>query len=94
MTLIKNMRQLLDGIRPHADGINDIVVTDYNDKTLTIFYMNKTGVASIATIAAGNHPDGICIADLNKDGKNELIKTLIPASPLPSSSPCSMADQK
>lgn len=59
----------------NGDGINDIAVTNYNDKTITIFFMNRTGVASMATIAAGNHPDGICIADLNKDGKNDIAVT-------------------
>jgi hypothetical protein len=59
----------------NGDGINDIAVTNYNDKTLTIFFMNNTGVGSMATIATGNHPDGICIADLNKDGKNDIAVT-------------------
>jgi hypothetical protein len=59
----------------NGDGIDDIAVTNYNDKTITIFFMNKTGVSSMATIATGNHPDGICIADLNKDGKNDIAVT-------------------
>ncbi len=59
----------------NGDGINDIAVTNYNEKTLTIFLMNKTGVASTMTIQAGNHPDGICISDLNKDGKNDIAVT-------------------
>ncbi|HET6256581.1 MAG TPA: VCBS repeat-containing protein [Puia sp.] len=59
----------------NGDGINDIAVTNYNDRTITIFYMNKTGVAGKTTIQAGNHPDGICIRDFNKDGKNDLAVT-------------------
>jgi hypothetical protein len=37
--------------------------------------MNQTGVAATMTIQAGNHPDGICISDLNKDGKNDIAVT-------------------
>jgi hypothetical protein len=37
--------------------------------------MSKTGVAASMTIQAGNHPDGICIRDLNKDGKNDIAVT-------------------
>lgn len=58
-----------------GDGINDVAVTNYNNKTVTIFLMNKTGVAATMTIQAGNHPDGICIHDLNKDGKNDIAVT-------------------
>jgi hypothetical protein len=59
----------------NGDGINDIAVTNYNERTLTIFLMSKTGVAATMTIQAGNHPDGICIRDLNKDGKNDIAVT-------------------
>jgi len=59
----------------NGDGINDIAVTNYNNRTVTIFLMSKTGVAATMTIQAGNHPDGICIHDLNKDGKNDLAVT-------------------
>jgi hypothetical protein len=27
------------------------------------------------TIPVGNHPDGICIRDLNNDGKNDIAAT-------------------
>ena len=57
----------------NGDGINDIAVTNYNDMSITIFYMGKDGVAASETIAAGNHPDGICIHDLNGDGKNDIV---------------------
>ncbi len=59
----------------NGDGINDIAVTNYNEKTLTIFLMSKTGVAGTMTIPVGNHPDGICIQDFNKDGKNDIAVT-------------------
>ncbi|HEY4936939.1 MAG TPA: VCBS repeat-containing protein, partial [Puia sp.] len=42
----------------NADGINNIAVTNYNDKSISVFYMNKSGVA---------------IQDLNGDGKNDIV---------------------
>jgi hypothetical protein len=59
----------------NGDGINDIAVTNYNDRSITIFYLSKTGVIGTTMIPVGNHPDGICIKDLNKDGKNDLAVT-------------------
>jgi hypothetical protein len=56
-----------------GNDINDIAVTNYNDKSITIFYMDKKGVASSRSIKVGNRPDGIAIHDLNKDGKNDII---------------------
>jgi len=59
----------------NGDGINDVAVTNYNENSLTIFLMNKTGISGSRTIQAGNHPDGICIRDLNNDGKNDIAVT-------------------
>jgi hypothetical protein len=56
-----------------GDGIDDIAVTNYNDKSITIFYMGKQGVRRSETLPAGNHPDGIAIADLNGDGKKDIV---------------------
>ncbi|HEV3221323.1 MAG TPA: VCBS repeat-containing protein [Puia sp.] len=56
----------------NADGINDIAVTNYNDKSITIFYMSKNGVDKTEIIPVGNRPDGIAIHDLNGDGKNDI----------------------
>jgi len=56
-----------------GNGINDIAVTNYNDKSITIFYMDKKGVAGSKLIEVGNRPDGIAIHDLNKDGKNDIL---------------------
>jgi hypothetical protein len=57
----------------NGDGINDIAVTNYNDKSISIFYMGKNAVAGIKTIAVGNRPDGISIHDMNGDGKNDIL---------------------
>ena len=57
----------------NGDSINDIVVTNYNDKSISIFYMNKNGVAESNIIKVGNRPDGVAIHDMNRDGKNDII---------------------
>ncbi|HLY69969.1 MAG TPA: VCBS repeat-containing protein [Puia sp.] len=57
----------------NGDGINDIAVTNYNDKSITIFYMGRKTVAGIKTVAVGNRPDGIAIHDMNGDGKNDIL---------------------
>jgi hypothetical protein len=35
--------------------------------------MGKTGVEKIKTIRVGGRPDGICISDLNRNGKNDIV---------------------
>jgi FG-GAP-like repeat len=57
----------------NGDGMNDIVVTNYNNKSISIFYMNKNGVADRDIINVGNHPDGVAIHDMNSDGKKDII---------------------
>jgi len=37
--------------------------------------MNRKAVASSYTIAVGKNPGGIVIADVNGDGKNEVLVT-------------------
>jgi hypothetical protein len=59
----------------NRDGINDVAVTNYNDKTITIFYLGRSGVVRTTTIPVGTRPDGICIGDFNKDGKNDIAVT-------------------
>jgi FG-GAP-like repeat len=56
-----------------GNGIADIAVTNYNDKSISVLFMNKNGVMSGNTIQVGTHPDGIAIADLNADGKGDII---------------------
>lgn len=55
------------------DGIKDIAVTNYNDKSITLFYMSKTDVHKSQTIQVGNHPDGIAIQDFNGDEKKDIL---------------------
>ncbi len=56
-----------------GNAINDIALTNYNDKSISIFYMDKSGVAESKIIKVGNRPDGIAIHDMNGDGKNDII---------------------
>jgi hypothetical protein len=57
----------------NGDGINDIAVTNYNEKSITIFYMGKNTVTETKTIVVGNRPDGIAIHDMNGDGKKDIL---------------------
>jgi hypothetical protein len=57
----------------NGDGINDIAITNYNDKSISIYYMNKNGVVKSNTIKAGNRPAGIAIHDMDGDGKCDII---------------------
>ncbi len=44
------------------------------DVAITLFLMSKAGsVSSSSKIIIGNHPKGLSIADLNNDGKGEII---------------------
>ena len=55
------------------DGINDIAVTNYNDRSITIFYMSKDNVRESQAISVGNRPDGIAIQDLDGDKKKDIL---------------------
>ncbi len=57
----------------NGDGINDIVVTNYNDRSISIFYMSRNGVAGSPIIPVGSHPDGVAVYDMNRDGKGDII---------------------
>jgi len=56
-----------------GNGISDIAVTNYNDKSISVYFMNKNGVRISQVIQAGSHPDGIAIGDLNADGKGDIV---------------------
>jgi hypothetical protein len=56
-----------------GNGIKDIVTTNYNDRSISIFYMNRSGVMDSKSIEVGNRPDGVAIHDLNQDGKNDIV---------------------
>ncbi len=56
-----------------GNGINDIALTNYNDKSISIFYMGRNTVTTTKTIVVGKRPDGIAIHDMNGDGKKDII---------------------
>jgi len=56
-----------------GNGINDIAVTNYNGRSVSIFYMDKKGVMENKTVTTGNRPDGVAIHDMNHDGKNDIL---------------------
>jgi hypothetical protein len=56
-----------------GNGINDIAITNYNDKSVTIFYMGNQGLISSQLVPVGNRPNGISISDFNRDGKKDMV---------------------
>ncbi len=56
-----------------GNGIADIAASNYNDKSISVYFMDKNGVMSSIVIKVGNHPDGIAIKDLNGDGKGDIV---------------------
>jgi hypothetical protein len=58
----------------NGDRINDIITSDNDSNRIYLFLMNKNGtVLSQSSIIVGNHPKGIVIADLNADGKADIV---------------------
>lgn len=57
----------------NGDKVNDVVVTNYNDQSVTVFYVGDGTVSATPTLKAGRRPNGIAISDLNDDGKNDIV---------------------
>jgi hypothetical protein len=60
-----------------GDGLMDMAVVNANDNTVSVFRNTTSGgtisFAPLANFATGTTPVGLCMADLNGDGKPELI---------------------
>ena len=58
----------------NGDEVNDILFSDNETDKIYAYLMSKGGnISSDYTITVGNHPKGIAIADLNRDGKADIV---------------------
>ena len=58
----------------NGDEVNDILFSDNETDNIYAYLMRKGGnISSDYTITVGNHPKGIAIADLNRDGKADIV---------------------
>jgi hypothetical protein len=57
----------------NGDGVNDVAVTNYMGRSISVYYLHKKGAVSISTFAVGDHPSGVAIHDLDGDGKKDII---------------------
>jgi hypothetical protein len=59
-----------------GDGVADVVVSNPDSDTITIFLMSRNGaVKSRSTLTVPGHPKGLAIRDLNGDGKADIVVT-------------------
>src|SRR6266705_3160100 len=58
-----------------GDGIADLVVSNYEDGTLTIYLCgrNRITLAGYSPIRVGHTPHGVAVAELNHDGKGDVV---------------------
>jgi len=59
----------------NRDGVTDLAVANADGNTLSIMIGAKSGTMSISSIAAPGNPRGIETADIDRDGKPDLIYT-------------------
>ena len=59
----------------NGDGINDVVTTNYNSSSITVFLMGKGKMLSSYTLRTGQKPGGIAVADVDGNGKNDILVT-------------------
>lgn len=60
----------------NGDGVGDVVVSNPDSDTVTIFTMNRKGtLAGRSTLSIPGHPKGLAIASLNGHDKASLVVT-------------------
>jgi len=59
----------------NSDGIADIVLSNSEDGTLTVYLGGRAGImlAAYSPIRVGHSPHGVAVADLNHDSKGDII---------------------
>jgi hypothetical protein len=57
-----------------GDGVNDVLVSLPESDHLAAFYMSRHGaLVARKTIRVDGHPKGLAMADLDRDGKSDLV---------------------
>jgi len=59
----------------NSDGIADIVISNAEDGTLTVYLGVRAGItlAAYSPIRVGHSPHGVVVADLNHDSKGDIV---------------------
>lgn len=58
----------------NGDRVNDIVTSDNDSDKIYLFLMSRNSmVSSQSEITVGSHPKGIAIADLDANGKDDIV---------------------
>ena len=58
----------------NGDWVGDVVVSNQDDDTITIFTVSRKGsVAARTTLSVPAHPNRLAIRDLNGDGKADIV---------------------
>jgi hypothetical protein len=58
----------------NGDRVNDTIISGNESDEIYLYIMSKGGnISSVSTITVGNHPKDIAIADLNSDGKGDIV---------------------
>jgi len=60
----------------NGDGVADVVVSNPDSDTITIFTMGRNGsVTGRSTLTVPGRPKGLAVRDLNGDGKGDIVVT-------------------
>jgi FG-GAP-like repeat len=57
----------------NGDGNPDIAVTNYNDNSISVFFMKEGNVSKTTTLKVGRKPDGITIASIYGNSKGTIV---------------------